>query len=212
MTSRKPENAKRSQILRAATEVFSVREFHTVPVDDIATAAGVGKGTLYLYFPTKEQLFYATILEALDVLLAELATTTRGRRGEDALRAFTRGLVGFFWRRRHLAVLMHRYEHKQREPEGEAWRLRRQRLVTMARNALQPEARTAGLSAADTVLAAEMLLAMIRAAILNQRERDDPERSVGLVVDFFLHGLRGPRAVAARQPTRPRRVAAGGRR
>ena len=212
MTTRKTDSGKRSQILRAATDVFSVREFHTVPVDDVATAAGVGKGTLYLYFPTKEQLFYATILEALDVLLAELATTTRGRRGEDALRAFTRGLVGFFWRRRQLAVLMHRYEHKQREPEGEAWRLRRLRLVTMARNALQPEARTAGLRTADTVLAAEMLLAMIRAAILNQRERDEPERSVTLVVDFFLNGLRGSRAGAARQPTRPRRAAAGERR
>jgi AcrR family transcriptional regulator len=212
MAGRKPDPTKRAQILRAATDVFSAREFHTVSVEDVATAARVGKGTLYLYFPTKEQLFYATILEALDVLLAELATAIRGRSGEDALRAFTRGLVGFFWRRRHLAVLMHRYEHKQREPEGAAWRLRRLRLVTMARNTLQPEARTAGLSTADTVLAAEMLLAMIRAAILNQRERDDPERSVALVVDFFLHGLRGPRAGAVRQPTRPRRVVTGGRR
>lgn len=212
MAGRKSDPGKRSQILRAAADVFSTREFHTVPVDDIATAAGVGKGTLYLYFPTKEQLFYATILEALDVLLIELETAIRGRSGDDALRAFTRSLVGFFWRRRHLAVLMHRYEHKQREPEGEAWRLRRGRLLTLVRTALQPEARAAGLGAADTLLAAEMLLALIRAAILNQRERDDPERSVALVVDFFLHGLRGPRAVAARQPTRPRRVAAGGRR
>ena len=85
MTARKSTtNGKRSQILRAATDVFSAREFHTVPVDDVATAAGVGKGTLYLYFPTKEQLFYATILEALDVLLAELESAVRGRTGEDA--------------------------------------------------------------------------------------------------------------------------------
>ena len=62
MPARKSENGKRTQILRAATDVFSAREFHTVPVEDVATAAGVGKGTLYLYFPTKEQLFYATIL------------------------------------------------------------------------------------------------------------------------------------------------------
>ena len=110
-------------------------------------------------------------------------TATRGRSGEDALRAFTRCLVGFFWRRRHLAVLMHRYEHKQREQEGEAWRLRRSRLLTLVRSALRPEARAAGLGAADAVLAAEMLLALIRAAVLNQRERDNPERSVTLVVD-----------------------------
>lgn len=212
MAGRRSDPTKRSQILRAATDVFSAREFHTVPVEDVATAAGVGKGTLYLYFPTKEQLFYATILEALDVLLVEVAAAVRGRTGEDALRAFARGLVGFFWSRRHLAVLMGRYEHKQREPEGEEWRQRRLRLVAMVRQILQPEARSAGLAAADTVLAAEMLLALIRAAVINQRERDDPEKSVSFVVTMFLNGLRGERPAAVRPAPRSRRAAAGGRR
>jgi AcrR family transcriptional regulator len=212
VASRKSDlNGKRSKILRAATDVFSAREFHTVPVEDVATAAGVGKGTLYLYFPTKEQLFYATILEALDVLLAELEGAVRGRSGEQALRAFVQSFVDFFWTRRHLAVLMGRYEHKQREPEGEAWRLRRQKVVALARKLLQPEARAAGLGASDTLLAAEMLLALIRAAVINQGERDDPERSVSLVVDLFLNGLRGPRPAATRPATRARRAVAGGR-
>jgi AcrR family transcriptional regulator len=212
MAGRKPDPNKRSQILRAATDVFSAREFHTVPVEDVATAAGVGKGTLYLYFPNKEQLFYATILEALDVLLAELATAVDGRTGEEALRAFTRCFLGFFWKRRHLAVLMARYEHKQREPEGEAWRQRRERVVVLARQIMQSEARAARIAPADTVLAAEMLLALIRAAVINQSEREDPERSVGFVVDLFLDGLRGGRALVRRPPARARGVAAGGRR
>jgi AcrR family transcriptional regulator len=212
MATRKNENGKRTQILRAATDVFSAREFHTVPVEDVATAAGVGKGTLYLYFPTKEQLFYATILEALDVLLGELEAAVQGRTGEEALRAFTRTFVDFFWSRRHLAVLMGRYEHKQREPEGEPWRLRRQKVVALVRTLLQPETRAAGLGAADAAEAAEMLLALIRAAVINQRERDDPERSATVVVNLFLNGLRGGRPAAARPASRPRRAAVGGRR
>ncbi len=212
MPARRSDPSKRSQILRAATDVFSAREFHTVPVEDVATAAGVGKGTLYLYFPTKEQLFYATIIEALDVLLAELETALRGRTGEDAIRAFTRGLVGFFWKRRPLAVLMGRYEHKQREPEGEAWRVRRLKLVALVRAMLQSEARAAGLGPNDTSTAAEMLLALIRATVINQGEREDPEHSVALVVDFFFNGLRGSRRVSTRPAPRTRRRAAGGRR
>jgi AcrR family transcriptional regulator len=212
MPGRNSDPNKRTTILRAATDVFSTREFHTVPVEDVATAAGVGKGTLYLYFPTKERLFYATILDALDVLLAELAAAVRGRTGEDALRAFTRCLVGFFWRRRHLAVLMARYEHKQREPEGEGWRQRRARLVALVRQALQPEVRAARRAPRDGVLAAEMLLALVRAAVLHQRERDDPEHSVQLVVDLFLDGLRGAPPAPARRAGRPRRIAAGARR
>ncbi|MCC6763939.1 MAG: TetR/AcrR family transcriptional regulator [Deltaproteobacteria bacterium] len=210
MAGRKSDPNKRSQILRAATDVFSAREFHTVPVEDVATAAGVGKGTLYLYFPNKEQLFYATILEALDVLLAELADAVRGRSGEPALRAFTRCFLTFFWTRRHLAVLMGRYEHKQREPEGASWRQRRERVIALAREVLKPETRAARIAPADAVLAAEMLIALIRAAVTNQQERDDPERSVDFVVDLFLDGLRGGRAVARRPGARPRRAAAGG--
>jgi len=208
MAGRRSAPNKRSQILRAAADVFSAREFHTVPVEDVATAAGVGKGTLYLYFPNKEQLFYATILEAIDVLLVELADAVRERTGEEALRAFTRCFLGFFWKRRHLAVLMGRYEHKQHEPEGEAWRQRRGRVIALARAILQPETRASRIARADTVLASGMLLALIRAAIINQAERADPERSVELVVGLFLDGLRGGRALARR----PRGVAAGARR
>jgi AcrR family transcriptional regulator len=205
MAGRKPDPSKRTQILRAATEIFSSREFHTVPVDDIAAAAGVGKGTLYLYFPNKEQLFYASILDALDVLLGELTEATRDRRGEDALAAFVGGMLGFFWRRRQLVVLMHRYEHKLREPEGVDWRARRAAILALARTTIRPLHR--GLPAADAALATEMLMALIRAAILNHQERDRPERVTRLVTDVFLNGVAGGRV--QREPRALRSRSAG---
>jgi AcrR family transcriptional regulator len=203
MAGRKPDPSKRPQILRAATEIFSSREFHSVPVDDVAAAAGVGKGTLYLYFPTKEQLFYASILDALDVLLGELKEATRDRRGEDALAAFVGGMLGFFWRRRQLVVLMHRYEHKLREPEGVEWRARRAAILALARATIGPLRR--GLPGGDAALATEMLMALIRAAILNRQERDRPERVTRLVTDVFLNGVaRGRTERSARAPRSPR--------
>ena len=189
MAGRKPDPGKRGQILRAASEVFSAREFHAVPVDDVAAAAGVGKGTLYLYFPTKEQLFYATIIEALDALTAELEEAVHGRQGEDALRAFVTRMLEFFWRRRPLAVLMHRYEHKRFDPEGEDWRTRRVRIVELVRAIVHREVRAERLATVDASLATEMLLGLIRAAVLNHDEQDRPERVAGFVTDLFLHGL-----------------------
>src|SRR4051794_15078913 len=149
MAGRRPDPGKRAQILRAATEVFSSRQFHTVLVDEVAAAAGVGKGTLYLYFPTKEQLFYATILEAFDALTAELEDAVRGQTGEAALRAFVASMIAFFWPRRPLAVLMHRYEHQRFEPEGEEWRTRRARIVAMVREIVHREMRAERLAATD---------------------------------------------------------------
>jgi membrane fusion protein (multidrug efflux system) len=189
MAGRKPDPGKRAQILRAATEVFSAREFHTVPVDDVAAAAGVGKGTLYLYFPTKEQLFYATIIDAFDALTAELEEAVRGRQGEEALRAFVTRMLEFFWRRRPLAVLMHRYEHKRFDPEGEEWRARRLRIVELVRGIVHREVRAERLATADVSLATEMLLGLVRAAVLNHDDSDRPERAASFVTDLFLHGL-----------------------
>ncbi len=208
MAGRKPDPGKRAQILRAATDVFSTRDFHAVPVEDVAAAAGVGKGTLYLYFPTKEQLFYATILEALDVLLRELAAATGKRQGPEALRAFVGCLLDFFWRRRQLVVLMHRYEHKLREPEGVEWRARRAAMVTMARALIEP-AKGPRRPARDTALVAEMLLALIRAAVLNSQDSDRPERAAALIVDLFLHGVDGAGGRARGRGVKAVRAAGG---
>jgi AcrR family transcriptional regulator len=61
----------RELILRAADEAFA-EEGLAVPVDEIARRAGVGAGTLYRHFPTKEALFEAVLVAHLDAI-AELA-------------------------------------------------------------------------------------------------------------------------------------------
>ncbi len=54
---------RRSAILRAARTVFAHQGYADTVVDDIAAQAGIGKGTLYLYFPSKEQIYLAALLE-----------------------------------------------------------------------------------------------------------------------------------------------------
>ncbi len=65
--------AKRAVILRAATDVFARKGFHDVLTEEIAREAGVGKGTLYRYFPTKDDLYYAAVLGGFDEMDAVLA-------------------------------------------------------------------------------------------------------------------------------------------
>ncbi len=50
-----------SEILEAARTVFAGSGFHNATIDQIAEAAGVAKGTVYLYFPSKRDLFLATL-------------------------------------------------------------------------------------------------------------------------------------------------------
>jgi TetR/AcrR family transcriptional regulator, fatty acid metabolism regulator protein len=62
---------KRARILDAAIKVFAERGFHTATVAEIAKAAGVADGTIYLYFKGKDDLLLRLFDEKMTELLAE---------------------------------------------------------------------------------------------------------------------------------------------
>ncbi|WP_062994616.1 MULTISPECIES: TetR/AcrR family transcriptional regulator [Nocardia] len=58
----------RERVLAAAREAFAA-EGISVPLDEIARRAGVGPGTVYRHFPTKEALFHAAIVDNIERML-----------------------------------------------------------------------------------------------------------------------------------------------
>lgn len=82
MRREEKKQQKKKSILQAAVTIFSRDGFEKARVSDIAQLAGVGHGTVYLYFPTKGDLLDAIynelMVEALDELRREVA------RGQDA--------------------------------------------------------------------------------------------------------------------------------
>lgn len=57
------KSGKRELILKKATKLFSEKGYFKVKVDDVAKAANVAKGTVYLYFKNKDELFINVIIE-----------------------------------------------------------------------------------------------------------------------------------------------------
>lgn len=57
LTDKREANSKKEQILLAAVDKFLEKDFYQVTVVEIAEQAGVGKGTVYEYFDSKEELF-----------------------------------------------------------------------------------------------------------------------------------------------------------
>ncbi len=60
---------KKRRLLLAAIDVFAEQGFHATTIDQIAERAGVGKGTVYLYFQSKQDLFLGIIQEGLGWLI-----------------------------------------------------------------------------------------------------------------------------------------------
>lgn len=63
------KESRPAELLAAALELFVERGYAATRLDDIASRAGVSKGTLYLYFANKEELFKALVRENIVALL-----------------------------------------------------------------------------------------------------------------------------------------------
>ena len=67
-------DARREQLVALGIEIFSERPFDEVSIDDIAAAAGISKGLLYHYFPSKRDFYVAVVCEAADEMQAVTET------------------------------------------------------------------------------------------------------------------------------------------
>jgi len=73
-TRQRRKEARPQELLDAALELFVEKGFAATRSEEVAARAGVAKGTLYLYFPSKEDLLKAVVRENLSALIAEGAT------------------------------------------------------------------------------------------------------------------------------------------
>jgi AcrR family transcriptional regulator len=65
------KEARPQELLNAALELFVEKGFSATRSEEVATRAGVSKGTLYLYFQSKEELFKAVVRTRVSALIAE---------------------------------------------------------------------------------------------------------------------------------------------
>ena len=100
--------ARKKDILEAALVLFAEKDFHEVTVDEIAECVGLSKGTLYLYFKNKEDLFFSIIEEKTDELFHRLQSAIQGnapylKRLEDLIRSY----LAFFEEHKHYFKIIH---------------------------------------------------------------------------------------------------------
>ncbi len=78
------KDARPQELLAAALELFVERGFAATRLDDVAASAGVSKGTLYLYFANKEELFKAVVRESMLPALGEAEVLIEQHQGSAA--------------------------------------------------------------------------------------------------------------------------------
>ncbi|HHV56338.1 MAG TPA: TetR/AcrR family transcriptional regulator [Firmicutes bacterium] len=184
---------KAEAILAAALRVFGEQGFSQARVEDIARAAGVGKGTIYEYFASKQAIFERAVEQGmtryLNCLDEELAAP---RPAEEKLRRIARLHVAFVVGHMDLAHIV------AGDPGVLSERLK-ERVLVMRRSVEERIARILAAGMAQGRLrhvegrvAARAFLGALAAAGMNFFEHLDRDPGVvaETVSDLFLNGLR----------------------
>jgi TetR/AcrR family fatty acid metabolism transcriptional regulator len=102
MAGRGPDREERRQaILQAARQVFARKGYDPATLEAVAREAGLAKGTLYLYFRDKEDLYFHAVLHMLESLQASIREQAeRPAEALERMRAIAVGQFDFFVRHR----------------------------------------------------------------------------------------------------------------
>ena len=92
---RRRKDARPQELLDAALALFVEKGFAATRAEEVAARAGVSKGTLYLYYPSKEELLKAVISHNLSARIAEGGVRAAGYEGSAG--SLMRGILTDWW-------------------------------------------------------------------------------------------------------------------
>jgi AcrR family transcriptional regulator len=183
-------------MLDAASRLFAAKHFHQVRMEDIAAEAGVGKGTLYRYFLTKDDLYLKLLERAAVEYMARLRQAVQTAEGSRArLVAVVAAIVAYFDARPHILELLQRAEVDRGRGTGFPWLRAREGLFRLVSDLFAEGCRRGEFRVADPELAMMLLLGGLR-TVLRFGPRPRPPCLAERVVDALLQGS-GPAARVA---------------
>jgi AcrR family transcriptional regulator len=204
---RLPEERPR-QILDAALAVFAERGLAAARLEDIAKRAGLSKGTIYLYFPNKEELFREVVRHSVIAFIEHGEALFEEH--QDPIPALRAWMEGYWaWLRSPVFPVMHRLVSSELHsfPDLATFYMkevieRSQRLVC---EMLEQAMRLGQLRHMDPLVAARMLSALFVTHALWYHQRTHlksfanmpQERMLDEIRDFFFHAMQPATPAAA---------------
>jgi AcrR family transcriptional regulator len=183
------DSAKVRQILGGAREVFLNLGFDGASMGDIARAAGVSKGTLYVYFENKAELFSALVADERRSAKRDFQFDASSDDVGAELRRYGRSLLPYISRERNIQFVRTVMAIAEKFPKvgQDFYRDGPGRGVEHLRSFIEGHARDGRLAVADARMAAQQLQHLFHAGIINELlygVRQTPgEEEVARVVD-----------------------------
>jgi AcrR family transcriptional regulator len=189
---------RHAEILEAARRVFAEKGFEQASVDEIAHAAGVAKGTVYLYYPSKRELYWEALKSGLESMCTELESRVHQAGSTEAkIRAFMSAKMSYFEKHSDFFRIYHSefaqaalhptYTHKDFKDYHD-------RQLGLLAAALQEGIRARAIRKMDVDDAAFAILHLTRSVIYRRLlgwVAHDPAHDVEFMFDLTWKGLAG---------------------
>ena len=210
MTTRAPETASRStratragaqrerrraHILLASSALFSQRGYHATSIADVIEAAGISRGTFYLYFDSKDAIFLELMEHFIQRIMAVVEVVDpEGEAPTQRIADNVRRVVDVVFEQRELALMVLRESFGMRPDVDEKLERFYGFVRDMLEGALRNGARHGLTRKVDEGLAATALIGAIKEVFLHQLLREggehEPRAAVAeALLDFGLRGL-----------------------
>jgi len=194
------KEARPQELLAAALDLFVERGYAATRLDDVAARAGVSKGTLYLYFTNKEELFKAVVRENMVPVLGEAEGIVDSHEG-SSVELFREIILGW-WERigntklSGITKLMMaessnfpevaQFYHDEVISRGTAMITR-----MLERGIARGEFRGIDVQATVQTVCSPVIMLMVWKHTFNtcNAEPIDPEKFLNTFIHLFLHGL-----------------------
>jgi AcrR family transcriptional regulator len=194
------KRARQLEILRAARQLFVTKGFRETTLDEIARQAEFGKGTLYNYFASKEEILYLIIDQAIEESLAITLEATKCEGGiRSKLFHYASSIIDFMKKNGELIHIVTQEVHHG-SPHESAPKIRDlvNRALSIARplaELLQRGMDEGTIRRCDPMQLVMLFDGMVRGyifgtlSLITPPTEDDAKRAAELIVSVFLEGI-----------------------
>jgi len=197
--------ARQQEILKAAREIFAKKGYDDTTLGEIAHHAEYGKGTIYNYFTSKDELFYGIIEQIIDEIVdlarSAVSDTTGGAR--EKLAAYAKAMISYSHAHSDIfrlimreATRMDSTEHQNRMKHI---RKRIQKTWEIITGPLEEGISSRHLRSNDARQIAALFNAMLqfycagRFAAPGQFDSGETDKAVNLLITVFFDGIAEPK-------------------
>lgn len=191
------DEQKRLKILAVAAQLFATQPFHKVILSDVAEAAAVGKGTLYTYFKSKEDLYFSVLYTGFSALVDRIRDRIDGNAHspEENMEVAVREIVGFAYQNPHHFEVMrtvsgcHAMDHAK-------WDNRRQELKRLIESVIRKGIALGVFEDPHPELTARFIPGCVRSLMIDSIDAVNAEILTAHILRFVRAALQPRRAAS----------------